>query len=144
MGTLLLLAIFVIYLVLGILYESFIHPLTILSGLPAAGFGALLTIIADFIGLIGGFIVANLKFDIRFSQYFTPAWQILEYNDVVQGLLKPFMFAMIIALVGCFYGMRTTGGTEGVGRSVTKAVVLSSIWIFVTTFFIGQIFINLA
>ena len=51
--------------------------------------------------VIGGFLllaailfVANLKFDIRFSQYFTPAWQILEYNDVVQGLLKPFMFAM--------------------------------------------------
>ncbi len=103
----------------------------------------LLTIIADFIGLIGGYLVANLKFDIRFSQYFTPAWQILEYNDIVQGLLKPFMFAMIIALVGCFYGMRTTGGTEGVGRAVTKAVVWSSIWIFVTTFFIGQIFINL-
>ena len=103
----------------------------------------LLTIIADFIGLIGGFIVANLKFDIRFSQYFTPAWQILEYNDIVQGLVKPFSFAIIIALVGCFYGMRTTGGTEGVGRAVTKAVVISSIWIFVTTFFIGQIFINL-
>ena len=103
----------------------------------------LLTIIADFIGLIGGYMVANLKFDIRFSQYFTPAWQILEYNDVVQGLVKPFSFAIIVALVGCFYGMRTTGGTEGVGRSVTKAVVVSSIWIFVVTFFIGQIFINL-
>jgi phospholipid/cholesterol/gamma-HCH transport system permease protein len=103
----------------------------------------LLTVIADFIGLIGGYLVANLKFDIRFSQYFTPAWQILEYNDVVQGLVKPFSFAIIVALVGCFYGMRTTGGTEGVGRAVTKAVVVSSIWIFVVTFFIGQIFINL-
>ncbi len=103
----------------------------------------LLTIIADYLGLWGGYIIARLKFDIRFGQYWTPAWQILEYNDVVQGLVKPFVFAIIIALVGCFYGMRTSGGTEGVGRATTKAVVISSIWIFITTFFIGQIFINL-
>jgi phospholipid/cholesterol/gamma-HCH transport system permease protein len=103
----------------------------------------LLTIIADYLGLWGGFIIARFQFDIRFGQYWTPAWQILKYNDVVQGLVKPFTFAIIIALVGCFYGMRTSGGTEGVGRATTKAVVISSIWIFVTTFFIGQIFINL-
>lgn len=103
----------------------------------------LLTIIADYLGLWGGYVIARFKFDIRFAQYWTPAWKILEYNDVVQGLVKPFIFAMIIALVGCFYGMRTSGGTEGVGRATTKAVVVSSIWIFVTTFFIGQIFINL-
>ncbi len=103
----------------------------------------LLTVIADYLGLWGGFIIARYKFDIRFAQYWTPAWQILQYNDVVQGLVKPFTFAMIIALVGCWYGMRTSGGTEGVGRATTKAVVVSSIWIFVTTFFIGQIFINL-
>jgi phospholipid/cholesterol/gamma-HCH transport system permease protein len=103
----------------------------------------LLTIIADYIGLWGGFLIARLKFDIRFGQFWTPAWQILQYNDIVQGLVKPFMFAVIISLVGCFYGMRTSGGTEGVGRSTTQAVVVSSIWIFVTTFFIGQIFINL-
>lgn len=103
----------------------------------------LLTIIADYLGLWGGFLIADLKFDIRFGQYWTPAWQILQNNDVVQGLVKPFTFAIIIALVGCFYGMRTSGGTEGVGRATTRAVVVSSIWIFVTTFFIGQIFINL-
>jgi len=103
----------------------------------------LLTVIADYLGLWGGYIIAGLKFDIRFGQFWTPAWQILEYNDVVQGLVKPFTFAIIIAMVGCFYGMRTSGGTEGVGRATTRAVVVSSIWIFVTTFFIGQIFINL-
>ena len=103
----------------------------------------LLTVIADYLGLWGGYIIARLKFDIRFGQYWTPAWQILEYNDVVQGLVKPFVFAIIIALVGCYYGIRTSGGTEGVGRATTKAVVVSSIWIFVSTFFIGQVFINL-
>jgi len=47
-------------------------------------------------------------------------------------------------MVGCFYGIRTSGGTEGVGRSTTKAVVVSSIWIFVVTFFIAEIFVNLS
>jgi phospholipid/cholesterol/gamma-HCH transport system permease protein len=103
----------------------------------------LLTIIADFIGLFGGYLIASARFDIQFSQYWTTAWQALEYNDVVQGLLKPFAFALIIALVGCFYGMRTSGGTEGVGRATTRAVVVSSIWIFITTTFIAQIFVNL-
>ena len=100
----------------------------------------LLTIIADFIGLIGGYLIAWSQLDIPGSQYWTSAWQDLEYNDVVQGLVKPFAFAIIIALVGCFYGMRTSGGTQGVGRATTKAVVVSSIWIFVVTFFIGKIF----
>ncbi len=103
----------------------------------------LLTIIADFIGLIGGFLIANLLLNITSSQFWTPAWQILEYNDLAQGLLKPFAFAIIIALVGCFYGMRTTGGTEGVGRSTTKAVVVASVWIFVVTLFIGRLFVNI-
>jgi len=103
----------------------------------------LLTVIADYLGLLGGFLIARYKFDIRFAQYWTPAWQTLEYNDVVQGLIKPFSFAVIVALVGCFYGMRTTGGTEGVGRATTKAVVVSSIWIFIVTYFIGNIFVNI-
>lgn len=103
----------------------------------------LLTILADFIGLCGGFLIAYGLLGIRASQYWTSAWQSLRYNDVVQGLLKPFVFAIIIALVGCFYGMRTVGGTQGVGLATTKAVVVSSIWIFIVTYFIGQIFVNL-
>jgi phospholipid/cholesterol/gamma-HCH transport system permease protein len=103
----------------------------------------LLTVIADFIGLFGGFLIAFGMLDIRAPQYWTSAWQVLQYNDVVQGLLKPFVFAIIIALVGCFYGMRTTGGTQGVGKATTKAVVVSSIWIFIVTYFIGQIFVNI-
>jgi phospholipid/cholesterol/gamma-HCH transport system permease protein len=103
----------------------------------------LLTVIADYLGLLGGFLIARFMFDIRSAQYWTPAWQTLVYNDVVQGLVKPLAFAILIALVGCFYGMRTSGGTEGVGRATTKAVVWSSIWIFIVTYFIGNIFVNL-
>ena len=102
----------------------------------------LLTIIADFIGLIGGFLIASTLLNITSSQYWTTAWQALEYNDLLQGLLKPFVFAMIIALVGCFYGINTAGGTEGVGRATTKAVVVASVWIFVATFFISRLFVN--
>jgi phospholipid/cholesterol/gamma-HCH transport system permease protein len=102
----------------------------------------LLTIIADFIGLIGGFIIASTLLGIASSQYWTSAWQALEYNDIAQGLIKPFVFAIIISLVGCFYGMQTKGGTQGVGRSTTKAVVVSSVWIFVLTAMIGRLFVN--
>lgn len=99
----------------------------------------LLTIISDFIGLGGGYFIATTMLGLTFSEYWTSAWQVLEYNDLAQGLLKPFVFAIIIALVGCFYGMRTTGGTQGVGRATTRAVVTSSVWIFVLTAFITYV-----
>jgi len=102
----------------------------------------LLTIIADFMGLIGGYLIATTLLSITGSQFWTSAWQILEYNDLVQGLLKPFAFAIIISLVGCLYGMRTTGGTQGVGRATTKAVVSASVWIFFTTFMITRTFVH--
>ena len=103
----------------------------------------LLTVISDFMGMFGGFVVAKFMLNIAPAQYWNTAWRALEYNDVVQGILKPFVFAIIISLVGCYFGMQTTGGTQGVGRSTTQAVVVSSIWIIVTTFFIGRIFLNL-
>lgn len=104
----------------------------------------LLTIIADFMGIVGGFIIAiTLNIAITPSQYWSTAWRALLFNDVVQGLLKPFVFAIIIALVGCYYGLQTTGGTQGVGRSTTQAVVVAQIWIIIITFFIGRIFVNL-
>jgi phospholipid/cholesterol/gamma-HCH transport system permease protein len=101
----------------------------------------LLTIIADFVGLIGGFIVAYFMLNLTSSQYWTTAWQALEWNDLAQGLLKPFVFAMVISLVGCYYGMQTKGGTQGVGRATTQAVVVASVWIFVITFFITRVFV---
>ena len=104
----------------------------------------LLTILADFVGLVGGWLVAcpmlSLTTD---SHYWISAWRILEYNDLAQGLVKPFVFAVVLSLVGCFYGMRTEGGTQGVGRATTQAMVVASVWIVVLTFFIGRIFVSL-
>ena len=101
----------------------------------------MLTIIADFVGLIGGFVVAYFMLNITSSQYWSTAWRALEWNDLAQGLLKPFAFALVISLVGCFYGMQTRGGTQGVGRATTQAVVVASVWIFILTFFITRAFV---
>jgi phospholipid/cholesterol/gamma-HCH transport system permease protein len=103
----------------------------------------MLTIIADFVGMVGGFVIAYLSLSLTASEYWTSAYQALEYNDIVQGLLKPFVFAFIISLVGCFYGLRTSGGTQGVGRATTQAVVIASVWVFVITAFLTRIFVNL-
>jgi phospholipid/cholesterol/gamma-HCH transport system permease protein len=103
----------------------------------------LLTIIADFMGIFGGYVIASTLLHITASQYWSMAWRALAFNDVAQGLLKPLAFAIVISLVGCFYGITTTGGTQGVGRATTQAVVVSSIWVIVITFFIGRIFVNL-
>ena len=103
----------------------------------------LLTIIADFLGLVGGWLIAYGMLNITTSQYWSTAWRILEYNDLTQGLVKPFLFAIVIALVGCYYGINTTGGTQGVGRSTTKAVVVASVWIFIITSLLDPLFVNL-
>ena len=60
--------------------------------------------------------------------------------DIAQGLLKPFLFSFLISLVGCFQGMRTTGGTQGVGKATTQAVVVASVWVIVVDVLVTQIF----
>ncbi len=101
----------------------------------------LLTIIADLMGMLGGFVVAVTVMNITAAEYWSLAWRSLVWNDVAQGLIKPLAFGIIIALVGCFYGLRTTGGTQGVGRATTQSVVVAQIWIIIVTFFIGKFFV---
>lgn len=103
----------------------------------------LLTIVADFIGMFGGYLISFFSLRQASSLYWTTAYRAIEYNDIVQGLLKPFVFAFVIALVGCFYGLRTSGGTQGVGRATTQAVVVASVWVFVLTAILTRIFVNL-
>ncbi len=102
----------------------------------------LLTIIGDFMGLFGGFLIAFLTLNLTPNQYWTTAWQSLEYADIFQGLVKPFVFAFEIALVGCYYGISTTGGTQGVGRSTTQAVVVSIVTLILLDLFITRMFVN--
>jgi len=103
-----------------------------------------LTVVADAVGLSGAYLVSvPLLRIITAGQYWSTSWRALVLNDLAQGLIKPLIFGMIISLVGCFYGLRTTGGTQGVGRATTHAVVAASIWIFFVTFLIDKIFVNL-
>ena len=103
----------------------------------------MLTIVADFIGMFGGYLISFFSLRQPSSLYWTSAYRAVEYNDILQGLLKPFVFAFVIALVGCFYGLRTSGGTQGVGRATTQAVVVASVWVFVLTAMLTRIFVNL-
>jgi len=103
-----------------------------------------LTVIADGIGWFSAYLVAvPLLHIISAGTYWSTSWRALVLNDLAQGLIKPFLFGIIIALVGCFYGLQTTGGTQGVGRATTQAVVVASIWIFFFTLLIDKIFVGL-
>jgi len=102
----------------------------------------LLTIIADFVGMFGGFVISQLFLNLTPRLYWTTVWQALVWKDVGQGLLKPLVFAVVISLTGCWYGLRTTGGTQGVGRSTTQAVVAADVLIFVLDLLITKIFVT--
>jgi phospholipid/cholesterol/gamma-HCH transport system permease protein len=103
----------------------------------------LLTIISDFIGMFGGFIIALMFLGLSSKLYWTSVWQALIWpTDVIQGLLKPLIFAVAISMVGCYFGLRTTGGTQGVGRSTTQAVVAATVLIFILDLMLTKIFVS--
>ena len=102
-----------------------------------------LTIISDAVGTAGGAFVSVFMLGQDGSQYFHSAYQALQYPDVLQGLVKPLFFGFIIATIGCFYGMNTRGGTQGVGRSTTQAVVVSSVLIIAVDFVISRFMIGM-
>jgi phospholipid/cholesterol/gamma-HCH transport system permease protein len=91
----------------------------------------LLTAVSDFVGLVGGFLVAYFTLRLGPVQFWTRAIHALDFGDLVQGLMKPFIFAFIISTVACFMGLRVKGGTQGVGRATTSAVVVSSVILLV-------------
>lgn len=101
----------------------------------------LLTILADFCGMTGGYFVSFFTVRLTTEEYWTSAYQALTYRDITQGLLKPLIFAILISLVGCYQGLQTTGGTEGVGRATTQAMVVASVLIVVVDFFITKFLI---
>jgi phospholipid/cholesterol/gamma-HCH transport system permease protein len=98
-----------------------------------------LTIISDLVGMVGGWMIALFMLGIDSNQYWTMAYQKLVAEDVTMGLVKPVFFGFIIATVGCYYGLSTKGGTQGVGRSTTQAVVAASVLILVLDFFLTRL-----
>jgi phospholipid/cholesterol/gamma-HCH transport system permease protein len=90
-----------------------------------------LTIISDLVGLAGGAFIAQFLLGLDSHQYWSNAYQTLVFEDVFMGLMKPVIFGFIIATVGCYYGLSAKGGTQGVGRATTQAVVAASVLILV-------------
>jgi phospholipid/cholesterol/gamma-HCH transport system permease protein len=103
----------------------------------------LLTAISDFIGLVGGFIVSHFQLRLDPVQYWTRSIHALEFGDLIQGLVKPLIFGFILSSVGCYYGLNVRGGTQGVGRATTQAVVSASVFILVSNFFITRVMLFL-
>jgi phospholipid/cholesterol/gamma-HCH transport system permease protein len=101
-----------------------------------------LTVIDDFVGMVGGWVMSMVLFGLPTRQYWTMSWQALVWNDVGQGLLKPFVFSFAISLIGCFYGLRTSGGTQGVGKATTQAMVAAAVSIFILDLFVSKIFVS--
>ena len=97
-----------------------------------------LTIISDLLGLFGGAVVSVLLFGLDWHQYWNTAYQALVFQDVFMGLMKPLFFGFIISTIGCYYGMAARGGTQGVGRATTQAVVASSVLILTVDLFITK------
>ncbi len=108
--------------------------LALVIGLP------LLTVFADVLGVFGGFLVGVTQLGIGPRLYGEMAITLLAFKDVGTGLLKAFVFAVIIAVISCHQGFRTEGGAEGVGRSTTWAVVITFLLIIAADSFFTAIF----
>jgi phospholipid/cholesterol/gamma-HCH transport system permease protein len=102
-----------------------------------------LTIISDLLGLFGGALISALLFRMDWHQYWSTAWQILVFQDVFMGLLKPVLFGFVIATIGCYYGLTARGGTQGVGRATTQAVVASSVLILVVDLLVTKLLMTI-
>ncbi|MGA8324740.1 MAG: ABC transporter permease [Candidatus Cybelea sp.] len=94
----------------------------------------LLTIFADVVSILGGAWIAQTYAHIPYSSFFTSVRQSISFTDVLKGVLKAFVFATIIAMVGAYQGLSTRGGAAGVGQSTTGAVVVAIILVFVSNF----------
>ncbi|MEW6544137.1 MAG: ABC transporter permease [Nitrospirota bacterium] len=99
-----------------------------------------LTIITNAIAILGGWLIARFYLAIDSYFYWTWAFEALHQRDIVMGLVKPVFFAFIIAMVGCYVGFNTRGGTVGVGVSTTQSMVSASILILASDFFITKLF----
>jgi phospholipid/cholesterol/gamma-HCH transport system permease protein len=102
----------------------------------------LLTVVGDLFGLVGGWLVSLYTLRLNSSLYWNTALRSLSYNDILEGLSKPLAFGFLIGMVGCYCGLRTTGGTSGVGRSTTQAVVSASILVIIADFFISKLILE--
>jgi phospholipid/cholesterol/gamma-HCH transport system permease protein len=99
-----------------------------------------LTVLGDALGILGGLIVATGTLNLTAGLYLNDVWDTLKLGDVLSGVAKSFFFAYFIAIIGCYNGLNTTGGADGVGRATTNTVVLAAILVLVSDFFLTKLF----
>ncbi len=99
-----------------------------------------LTIIGDALGILGGLIIAVTTLDLPAGLYLNDVFDSLNFGDVGSGVAKSFFFAYFIAIVGCYNGLNTKGGADGVGRATTNTVVLAAILVLISDFFLTKLF----
>lgn len=99
-----------------------------------------LVLVADIIGVFGGYVVSIQKLGFAPGPYINSTWEFLEAKDVISGLVKAGVFGFIIALMGCYHGYHSKGGAQGVGAATTNAVVSSSILILLFNYMITEMF----
>ena len=106
-----------------------------------AGFfmAPVLTIISDFIGILGGWAIARFTFQVNTGLYWSSVTKGLYMQDAWMGIIKPFVFGFLIVTIACHVGLRTTGGTAGVGKATTVSVVAGSVAVIAADFFVTQI-----
>ncbi len=101
-----------------------------------------LTVVSDFLGIVGGWMVARFQLQVATGLYWSSIRR-LYIQDLEMGLIKPFVLGFVIVTIACHVGLRTTGGTQGVGRSTTEAVVAGSVGVIAVDFFLTRILISL-
>ena len=102
----------------------------------------LLVLVADIIGVLGGYLVSVYKLGFGPIEYINRTLQYLETDDVVSGLVKAAVFGFIVALMGCYQGYHSKGGAQGVGAATTKAVVSASILILTANYVVTELFFS--
>jgi phospholipid/cholesterol/gamma-HCH transport system permease protein len=100
----------------------------------------LLTILADLIGVLGGFVIGITYLQLSATAFFNELVTVLIMKDILTGLFKSIVFAWIIIIVACYFGLRVTGGSEGVGKATTASVVASIFFVIVADSILGLIF----
>lgn len=103
----------------------------------------ILTAVANTVGMIGGWLVAVSQLRVPSSLYWTSVVDGLSTDDVWMGAIKPFFLGFVIVSIGCHVGLRTTGGTQGVGRATTNSVVAASVAVLAVDFFVTRLLITL-
>lgn len=98
----------------------------------------LLTVASDIFGIIGGGLIARQIYGLDTTVYSSGVRNGIDIDDVIGGILKPIVFGLIIGVISCHRGLSTTGGTVGVGKSTTNAVVTSSICVIIADFFLSK------